>query len=133
MSFSGYAEDENKGRKLRLKDRLKCKICKFGSPKYWQMVLNDIPLLMAIPCAYLLGLVDQTTMIVALFMTLSDFISMVTYLLHDDELSIESDKIYQETERRIQENHSVLKELEINSDDEHLQENNSLERQDEQL
>ena len=59
-------------------------------------------------------------MIVALFMTLSDFISMVTYLLHDDELSIESDKIYQETERRIQENHSVLKELEINSDDEHL-------------
>lgn len=72
-------------------------------------------------------------MIVALFMTLSDFISMVTYLLHDDELSIESDKIYQETERRIQENHSVLKELEINSDDEHLQENNSLERQDEQL
>ena len=72
-------------------------------------------------------------MIVALFMTLSDFISMVTYLLHDDELSIESDKIYQETERRIQENHSVLKELEINSDDEHLQDNNSLERQDEQL
>ena len=66
-------------------------------------------------------------------MTLSDFISMVTYLLHDDELSIESDKIYQETERRIQENHSVLKELEINSDDEHLQDNNSLERQDEQL
>ena len=72
-------------------------------------------------------------MIVALFMTLSDFISMVTYLLHDDELSIESDKIYQETERRIQENHSVLKELEINSDDEHPQENNSLERQDDQL
>ena len=35
MSFSGYAEDENKGHKLRLKDRLKCKICKFGSPKYW--------------------------------------------------------------------------------------------------
>ena len=66
-------------------------------------------------------------------MTLSDFISMVTYLLHDDELSIESDKIYQETERRIQENHSVLNELEINSDDEHLQDNNSLERQDEQL
>ena len=58
MSFSGYAEDEGKGRKVSLKDRLKCKICKFGSPKYWQMVLNDIPLLMAIPCAYLLGLVD---------------------------------------------------------------------------
>ena len=48
MSFSGYAEDENK-KKIKLKDRLKCKICKFGSPKYWQMVLNDIPLLIAIP------------------------------------------------------------------------------------
>ena len=35
MSFSGYAEDENKGKKTKLKDRLKCKICKFGSPKYW--------------------------------------------------------------------------------------------------
>ena len=61
------------------------------------MVLNDIPLLMAIPCAYFLGLVDQITMVVALFMTLSDFISMVTYLLHDDELSIESDRIYLQT------------------------------------
>ena len=58
MSFSGYAEDDKKGKKQRLKDKLKCKICKFGSPKYWQMVLNDIPLLMAIPCAYFLGLVD---------------------------------------------------------------------------
>ena len=84
MSFSALDDDETKGRKLRLKDMFKCKICKFGSPKYWQMVLNDIPLLMAIPCAYFLGLVDQITMVVALFMTLSDFISMVTYLLHDD-------------------------------------------------
>ena len=52
MSFSGYAEDENKGKKIKLKDKLKCKICKFGSPKYWQLVLNDIPLLIAIPVAY---------------------------------------------------------------------------------
>ena len=118
MSFSGYAEDENRGRKSRLKDRLKCKICKFGSPKYWQMVLNDIPLLMAIPCAYFLGLVDQITMVVALFMTLSDFVSMVTYLLHDDELSIESEKIFTETEKRLAENEEGLDGLQINSDDE---------------
>ena len=58
MNFTEFADDENKGRKIRLKDRLKCKICKFGSPKYWQMVLNDIPLLMAIPCAFFLGLID---------------------------------------------------------------------------
>ena len=66
-------------------------------------------------------------------MTLSDFISMVTYLLHDDELSIESEKIYHETERRIRENRTILKELEINSDDEQLHESNSLEKQDEPL
>ena len=35
MSFSGLDDDENKGRKFRLKDMFKCKICKFGSPKYW--------------------------------------------------------------------------------------------------
>ena len=40
-------------------------------------------------------------MIVALFMTLSDFVSMVTYLMHDDELSIESENIYKATETRI--------------------------------
>ena len=90
----------------------------FGSPKYWQMVLNDIPLLMAIPCAYFLGLVDQITMVVALFMTLSDFVSMVTYLLHDDELSIESDKIYAEAGQRLAENEERLDGLQINSDDE---------------
>ena len=43
-------------------------------------------------------------MIVSLFMTLSDFISMVTYLLHDDELSIESEKIFMEAEKRLSEN-----------------------------
>ena len=128
MSFSGYSEDEKKGRKMRLKDRLKCKICKFGSPKYWQMVLNDIPLLMAIPCAYFLDLIDQITMIVALFMTLSDFISMVTYLLHDDELSIESEKIFDETESRMQKNRELLEGLEIHSDDDHLHISISLER-----
>ena len=58
MNFTEFADDENKARKIRLKDRLKYKICKFGSPKYWQMVLNDIPLLMAIPCAFFLGLID---------------------------------------------------------------------------
>ena len=94
MSFSGYAEDENKGKKIKLKDKLKCKICKFGSPKYWQMVLNDIPLLIAIPGAYFLGLIDQVTMCVALFMTGSDFISMITYLLHEDDLSVDAAAIY---------------------------------------
>ena len=58
MNFTEFTDDENKGRKIRLKDIFKCKICKFGSPKYWQMVLNDIPLLMAIPCAFFLGLID---------------------------------------------------------------------------
>ena len=118
MSFTGLDDDETKGRRFRLKDMFKCKICKFGSPKYWQMVLNDFPLLMAIPCAYFLGLVDQITMVVSLFMTLSDFISMVTYLLHDDQLSIECDKIYSETRLRRAKNKEELDKLQINSDDE---------------
>ena len=82
------------------------------------MVLNDIPLLMAIPCAYLLGLVDQITMVVALFMTLSDFISMVTYLLHDDELSIDANKIYDQTLKRLEQHEESIEKLQINSDDE---------------
>ena len=58
MNYSSFAEDEPRVKRNKFRDRFKCKICKFGSPKYWQMVLNDIPLLMAIPCAYFLGLVD---------------------------------------------------------------------------
>ena len=68
-------------------------------------------------------------MIVALFMTLSDFISMITYLMHDDELSIESDNIFAATEARIRLNRTSLSKLEINSDDDHLlQESNSVDR-----
>ena len=120
MSFSGYAEDENKGKKTKIKDKLKCKICKFGSPKYWQLVLNDIPLLISIPGAYFLNLIDQITMCVALFMTLSDFISMITYLMHDDDLSVDSTKIYALAELRLSQNESNLERLDINSDDDYL-------------
>ena len=120
MSFSGYAEDENKGKKAKLKDRLKCRICKFGSPKYWQLVLNDIPLLIAIPGAYFLKLIDMVTMCVALFMTVSDFISMITYLLHDDDLSVDSKTIFNLADQRLNKNESNLERLEINSDDDFL-------------
>ena len=43
---------------------------------------------------------------------------MVTYLLHDDELSIESDRIFAEAERRLTRNSEAISELQINSDDE---------------
>ena len=119
MSFSGYAEDEIK-KKVKLKDKLKCKICKFGSPKYWQLVLNDLPLLIAIQVAYFLNLIDKTTMLVALFYTISDSISMIIYLLHDDELSVNAKDIYQRVDLRIAQNQSYLTRLEINSDDDHL-------------
>ena len=89
MSFSGFDQDDGK-KKTKCTSKLKCKICKFGSPKYWQLIMNDIPLLIAIPVAFYLRLIDQVTMLVALFMTLSDFISMITYLLHDDDLSVDS-------------------------------------------
>ena len=84
------------------------------------MVLNDIPLLIAIPGAYFLNLIDQITMCVALFMTLSDFISMITYLLHDDDLSVDSTKIYAIAEQRLRNNEENLAHLEINSDDDFL-------------
>ena len=101
MSFSSFEEGDSKGgKKVKCKDKLKCKICKFGSPKYWQLVMNDIPLLIAIPVAYYLKLIDQVTMIIAMFMTLSDFISMITYLLHDDDLSVDSKYIYEQVAKR---------------------------------
>ena len=57
MRFSGFG-DQNKKRSpkcevcwLKFKSKLTCKICRLGSPKFWQLIQNDIPLLMAIPVA----------------------------------------------------------------------------------
>jgi len=57
MRFSGFGDENLKKRQKcaecwqRLKERLTCKMCRWGSPKFWQLIQNDIPLLMAIPVA----------------------------------------------------------------------------------
>ena len=94
MRFSGFGDENQKKRQRctecwqKFKERLTCKICRWGSPKFWQLVQNDIPLLMAIPVAQWFDLIDPYTASAAWAVTLIDLISMLTYLNHDDELSI---------------------------------------------
>lgn len=96
MSYSGYeAEVVKKENRCgicwqRFKKRLTCRICRPGSPKFWQLIHNDLPLLMAIPVAWLFELIDPYTALGACFITLVDTLSMLTYLCHDDDSGVAS-------------------------------------------
>ena len=95
MSYSGYEVEVVKKQKcasLRqcTKQKLTCKICRPSSPKFWQLVHNDLPLLMAIPLAYIYDLIDPYTALGAFLITLVDTLSMLTYLCHDDDSGVAS-------------------------------------------
>ena len=108
MSFSGFAdEDDKKNGGKRVWLTFKC--CRWGSPKFYQLIMNDIPLLFCLPFAYLFGLLDNVNAAVGLAMTLLDLFAMLVYLNYDDELSIESDEIYSETLVRKEERAEALK------------------------
>ena len=56
MSYSGFADEDTKKPKKgsQVKDKLgKCKICRLTSPKFYQLTMNDIPLIICLPFAYL--------------------------------------------------------------------------------
>lgn len=108
MSFSSFADEESSKKssnksKAAVKAKLeKCKCCKWGSPKFYQVIMNDIPLLICVPVAFAFGLLDPLNAIIAVFLTLFDLIFMLFYLSYDEELSIDADTIFAITEKRIQ-------------------------------
>ena len=77
------------------------------------MIHNDIPLLMAIPVAWVFELIDPFTAIFALLMTIVDFISMLTYLNHDDELSIDAIEVYALVQKRRKTNAESVRALKL--------------------
>ena len=126
MSYSGFAADEIKNQKCEkcctnLKSRLTCKICRLGSPKFWQLLQNDIPLLMAIPVAMVFDLIDPFTAIIALCLTVLDTISMLTYLYHDDDSGINANEVYELVQRRKWENEQDIKALKLDISEEENQ------------
>ena len=94
MTYNFADEDGTKNkatRKARMKARLaKCRCCRWGSPKFYQMIMNDIPLILCLPFAYLFGLLDPVNFIVGLTLTTLDLAFMLFYLSYDEELSIDA-------------------------------------------
>lgn len=107
MSFSSFADEEG-GKKSKSKEEMKkrlskCKFCNWSSPKFYQLIMNDIPLIICQVMAYLYGLLDPLNAIVGIFLTLCDLICMLFYLSYDDEVSIDADAIFVKSVKRIDE------------------------------
>ena len=109
MSFSGFAdEDPKNSKKKSVKDKLsKCKCCRWTSPKFYQLIMNDIPLIFCLPFAYIFGLLDTLNAAVGIFLTLADLLFMIFYLSYDEELSIDSKSVYEQTEKRLKANEAM--------------------------
>ena len=104
MSFSGFEDEEKKGAsKEQVKAKLakKCKCCRWGSPKFYQLIMNDVPLLACIPFAYIFGLMDVTNVAVGFFLIFLDLCFMIFYLSYDVELSIDSSKVFRIAHTRL--------------------------------
>ena len=94
MAFS-FADEagakDQASRKARMKARLaKCRCCRWGSPKFYQLIMNDIPLILCLPFAYLFGLLDPVNFLVGMTLTALDLAFMLFYLSYDEELSIDA-------------------------------------------
>jgi len=105
MSFSGFADEDQKGgaSKEQVKANLakKCKCCRWGSPKFYQLIMNDIPLIPCLAFAYIFGLFDLVNSAVGIFLTLLDLCFMIFYLSYDDELSIDAKSVYEMADKRM--------------------------------
>ena len=68
---------------------------------------------MAIPVAVVFDLIDPFTAFIALGLTVLDTISMITYLCHDDEASIDASEVYELVQQRRRQNESDIKDLKL--------------------
>ena len=73
--------------------------------------MNDIPLIICLPFAYIFGLLDPLNAIVGVFLTLCDLIAMLVYLSYDDEVSIDAESIFASSQKRIEDNDEVKNRL----------------------
>jgi len=112
MSFSGFA-DEDISSKANVKAKLakRCKCCRWSSPKFYQLIMNDIPLIVCYPFAYIFGLMDNVNMAVGILLAFLDLCFMLFYLSYDEELSIDAQSIYNLAEKRIREKQFVIEKL----------------------
>ena len=106
MAFS-FADEDTKGsnqKSANVKAKLasRCKCCKWGSPKFYQLIMNDIPLLFCLPFAYTFGLMDTVNVAVGMALTLLDLIAMIIYLGYDEELSIDASMVYELSSKRLE-------------------------------
>lgn len=114
MSFSGFDDEVTKQRSSAdVKARLakKCKCCRWTSPKFYQLIMNDIPLLFCLPFAYIYGLLDLINCAVFILLTLIDLIYMVFYLTYDEELSIDPNLAYELSSTRFETNGAIYLKL----------------------
>lgn len=118
MSLTGVDDDHGTKKKKKKSSILdKCVICKFGSPKYWQLMLNDIPLLTSIPVAYMYSAADFNAIVLTLTMSVIDTIFMLTYLWHTDELSLDAEEVYKKVTTRNEEKEEAVAKIEDPSDE----------------
>lgn len=101
MSFSFADDDSKKHPNVKAKLAKSCKCCRWTSPKFYQLIMNDIPLIFCLPFAYIFGLMDDVNAAVGILLTLLDLIFMLFYLGYDEELSIEAKQVYDMTIRRL--------------------------------
>ena len=102
MSFSGYADEDGGKNKGNVKAKLanKCKCCRWTSPKFYQLIMNDIPLIFCYPFAYFFGLMDTLNAAVGFILAFVDLCFMLFYLNYDDELSIDAEGVNRLVNRR---------------------------------
>lgn len=102
MSFSGL-ETEHDAKKKRMSS-VKSTFCQWGNPKFWQLIMSDIPLLICCPVAAIKQLVDFNLLIIIIIITVLDMLIMMTYLAHTEQLSINSDEVYAAIDERAKQN-----------------------------
>jgi len=98
MSFTGL-ETEQDAKKHRI-GSVRGTFCQWGNPKFWQLIMSDIPLLICCPVAAIKQLVDLNLLIVIIVITVLDISIMMTYLTHTEQLSINADEVYASIEDR---------------------------------
>lgn len=111
MSFSFADDDSSKGAKKKTNVKAKlaktCKCCRWTSPKFYQLIMNDIPLVICLPFAFFFGLMDSVNAAVGIALTMLDLLFMVFYLNYDEELSINAKQVYDLTEARMKHRESA--------------------------
>jgi len=79
MSYTGLEEEAERGNS---RGKYGAKFCQWGNPKFWQLLMSDLPLFFCTPAAAVMGLIDYQLLAVTMLITSIDIINMLTYLMH---------------------------------------------------